>query len=317
MTLVLACGNTVYTAVVADRRLTRNGRVIDDESGKVMLVNMPTARLGLAYCGLARARGSFRTNFDLPSLLRDAFKESSDLDELVTGFAARLDEAFAALPPRVAMDDRELAVVLAGYGYDGHGRAHRFARAVGNRSSATEAVHGFGVEDVFAGKPTNYICELGVHEAVARDGIDALGELVKANKPPRAVVGKAVDIIRQAADTPRAAGVIGRQLTSLIIPADPSRPSLGDYHTEHPSDRLYCPDVLSLDASGNGNVLVSMNLTTALLTDAEAQVRDMRARLGASQDARQRFPPIVYPSARRNDPCPCGSGLKFKRCHGE
>jgi len=21
--------------------------------------------------------------------------------------------------------------------------------------------------------------------------------------------------------------------------------------------------------------------------------------------------------ARRNDPCPCGSGLKFKKCHGK
>ncbi len=24
----------------------------------------------------------------------------------------------------------------------------------------------------------------------------------------------------------------------------------------------------------------------------------------------------TFAKARRNDPCPCGSGLKFKRCHG-
>lgn len=26
--------------------------------------------------------------------------------------------------------------------------------------------------------------------------------------------------------------------------------------------------------------------------------------------------PASFPKVGRNDPCPCGSGLKFKRCHG-
>lgn len=28
-------------------------------------------------------------------------------------------------------------------------------------------------------------------------------------------------------------------------------------------------------------------------------------------------PPVDYSKAKRNDPCPCGSGLKYKRCHGK
>jgi hypothetical protein len=27
--------------------------------------------------------------------------------------------------------------------------------------------------------------------------------------------------------------------------------------------------------------------------------------------------PKVYPKVGRNDPCPCGSGKKYKRCHGQ
>jgi SEC-C motif-containing protein len=27
-------------------------------------------------------------------------------------------------------------------------------------------------------------------------------------------------------------------------------------------------------------------------------------------------PDVQFGSVKRNDPCPCGSGLKFKRCHG-
>ena len=25
----------------------------------------------------------------------------------------------------------------------------------------------------------------------------------------------------------------------------------------------------------------------------------------------------IFPKVARNDPCPCGSGLKYKRCHGK
>jgi uncharacterized protein YecA (UPF0149 family) len=34
----------------------------------------------------------------------------------------------------------------------------------------------------------------------------------------------------------------------------------------------------------------------------------------AQQEGRQ--PPVKKGKAGRNDPCPCGSGLKYKKCHG-
>jgi preprotein translocase subunit SecA len=50
-----------------------------------------------------------------------------------------------------------------------------------------------------------------------------------------------------------------------------------------------------------------------------------RAGAGKTQDtilqpARELHPaaaPRVGPKVGRNDPCPCGSGLKYKRCHGK
>jgi uncharacterized protein YecA (UPF0149 family) len=33
----------------------------------------------------------------------------------------------------------------------------------------------------------------------------------------------------------------------------------------------------------------------------------------AAEDARRAQ---AFATAGRNDPCPCGSGLKFKQCHG-
>ncbi len=41
--------------------------------------------------------------------------------------------------------------------------------------------------------------------------------------------------------------------------------------------------------------------------------------LGAAGDAEKKPQPIerALPKVGRNDPCPCGSGKKYKHCHGK
>ncbi|MBQ9668283.1 MAG: SEC-C domain-containing protein, partial [Prevotella sp.] len=51
----------------------------------------------------------------------------------------------------------------------------------------------------------------------------------------------------------------------------------------------------------------------------EEQLVDRRQQAAAQQDTRARQPqaPIIKDKLPgRNDPCPCGSGKKFKNCHG-
>ena len=44
---------------------------------------------------------------------------------------------------------------------------------------------------------------------------------------------------------------------------------------------------------------------------------ERRAGVNASQAQKSRPEPVkVGPKVGRNDPCPCGSGKKFKNCHG-
>ena len=50
-----------------------------------------------------------------------------------------------------------------------------------------------------------------------------------------------------------------------------------------------------------------LTLTGQRLEDLERRLRAAPARLGWSGDAWK---------MGRNDPCPCGSGVKYKRCHG-
>ena len=55
---------------------------------------------------------------------------------------------------------------------------------------------------------------------------------------------------------------------------------------------------------------------------AAAPVKQVQARPGtrsrAPADAKQATVPVKRDAAKvgRNDPCPCGSGKKYKNCHG-
>ncbi|MBV5337259.1 MAG: SEC-C domain-containing protein [Deltaproteobacteria bacterium] len=40
--------------------------------------------------------------------------------------------------------------------------------------------------------------------------------------------------------------------------------------------------------------------------------------LGATDDEQEKLQPLLAgPKIGRNDPCPCGSGKKYKQCHGK
>ena len=56
------------------------------------------------------------------------------------------------------------------------------------------------------------------------------------------------------------------------------------------------------------------------LRETKQDLSDESQRAAANRDTRERQPvqPVRNdgPKIGRNDPCPCGSGKKFKNCHG-
>ena len=56
---------------------------------------------------------------------------------------------------------------------------------------------------------------------------------------------------------------------------------------------------------------------TAHVENVGLQHADYAEALGSDEEAKAR--PQVRPSQKvgRNDPCPCGSGKKYKHCHGK
>jgi preprotein translocase subunit SecA len=47
------------------------------------------------------------------------------------------------------------------------------------------------------------------------------------------------------------------------------------------------------------------------------QVAAQRAMMAAAQQPEKPMPVRKEVKVGRNDPCPCGSGKKFKNCHGQ
>lgn len=107
---------------------------------------------------------------------------------------------------------------------------------------------------------------------------------------------------------------------------------LDNLWTNHLEDMEYLRDSVRLRAYGQRDPLVeykneSQKLFRDLLTNFESQVVAMIFKVGAVKSS-QSFPvqaPTVPKSnisikegdqIGRNDPCPCGSGKKYKKCHG-
>jgi hypothetical protein len=108
-------------------------------------------------------------------------------------------------------------------------------------------------------------------------------------------VSKGVDTIRAAAASPRADNKVGRNINSEVIPSDPDKMGLREYHPETVAATRHFPIDVVIDPSGAGYVLQS-SLTADVSTSKRA---------------------LTVAKAPRNAPCPCGSGVKYKRCHGK
>jgi preprotein translocase subunit SecA len=134
-------------------------------------------------------------------------------------------------------------------------------------------------------------------DAVPDDAVASMRTLLKEQKPAGALVGKAVEVLRATADSPRSRAAIGKQCTSIVLPSDPSKAAEAEYHTVTRTHRLH--GVSHVEARGG-------DFGVSVVADPEIEYRNAS---GAPEI-------LAIPKVGRNQPCPCRSGKKYKRCHG-
>lgn len=137
-----------------------------------------------------------------------------------------------------------------------------------------------------------YVERIGAWPALGETEVAPIRRLVKERRPPAAAVGKAVEVLRRAADHPSCRGSVGKDLLSVVLPADRDCDPSSVFHPVAASEVTYFPNVV--DARRGGGIAT--------------YGMEFRVESGGT--------PVAVPKVGRNQPCRCGSGKKYKHCHG-
>jgi hypothetical protein len=263
------------------------------------------ARLAVAFTGLAQA-GTFLTR----RWLLEALLESAEPDRLIgptiSRFRDRAAREFAKIT-EVRKSDKRLSVVLAGYCYDEepprcyYFLVSNFEGFDDQQQPLAVPSHEFSVhwcrESRPSEEPPSLVIVAGAYRAVDQNHIHILRTLLRENRPPQALVGKGVEILRDVAENHQSSNLIGKQCTSIVLPSDPEATPLVQYHSSKITRKIYGTSLIEARGANYG---------AFILESPEIQAQDSTGR------------PLILdvPRVGRNHPCPCGSGRKYKKCHG-
>ncbi len=303
MTLVVSAIGPDYAIQVSDRRLSQNGCMVDDESNKAAILSCADGRFAVSFTGLARS-GSFITQEWILEALKQAASPDFSSHGICERFTTRATQLFRSEPSIIQLHpaQRRLTVMFSGFLNRG-GYSIPVMALVSNFQDFET-----GFDDpatcpsfrIYFREPTNInvpptdVQRIGIYTAFTIGDCNVIRSLVKERKPAHATVAKMVDLMRNVADRASSLGSIGKQLMSVVLPADFSRPALGTYHSSLQGHTLYMPDLVVAD--GKSGVI----FRDVQLKAAEPSIT----------------PPLVVPIQGRNRPCSCGSGKKYKKCHG-
>jgi hypothetical protein len=296
--------NRQQAVVITDRRLTRNGVPFNDESNKAFVLLSRDARLAIAYTGLAEW-GSFVTREWLPQVFAECAAPDFLMGPIIRRFTERATRDFANIKVKKP-SDKHLSVVFAGYCYD-ETPPRCYCWLVSNFEGCCDQHRPPGLSsDQFMAfyhrdkRPTEGdVClflPAGAVWAVKRQDYESLHTLLHENKPAQALVGKGIEVIRTAAQSLRGKP-IGEQCNSIVLPSNPEEEVEIGYHSAKVATTYYQPWYINARGDGSG---------VYTITDASFEVRD----------ASDQPSVLSVPKVGRNRPCPCGSGLKYKKCHG-
>ena len=313
MTLVLSLGNVDQVIQVSDRRLTDSrGKPCVLPECKSTILTLDDSRLLFGFAGLARAKG-FRTG----RWILEAMGEAAAVDHLALGtverFTSIASERWAKPDLRaVAREHRGLSVLFTGYN-DTRPSPNLISAIVTNFQNFETGrdeepwdefkATFWGTKTGTPAEEATYIQRIGAWIAMDDEGDGAkLRRMLEERRPADKIIDGAVGIVREIAARPAAGGTIGTELNSAVLPAPRVNASMEEGIALQ----------LGFHPDGSSHVLRGPN---QVISTSEAQIQIADPTFGAAEP--EKTPPMAVQKVGRNKPCPCGSGKKFKRCHGE
>lgn len=278
MTLLAALANEECAWLIADRRVTSDGRLIDDEYNKVCVLFCDDARMAVAFTGLATYQ-TFDTSTWIAETLSEIGKTKPDLASLLHEFTIQARICFS----RFGWLSPKISFLFCGHIYTESG-SESCAYLVSNCDEAASWSPTFALTAYAAPGPKVVLA--GMTCAAPAATSDALVQLLRTERvSPQALLHFAVKRLRAVARDGRSAGLIGEQFNAAVIPATVNATVTSTYHSAKGSYSAFGANVVVV----NGMIV-----------------------LGPQVHADQL---LSGPDIRKTDPCWCGSGEQFKHCH--
>lgn len=303
MTLVVVAGSMREVIQVSDRRLTvsNDGRsvVFDEEYNKAGTLNVVDGRLAFAFTGPARI-GSFSTI----RWMNDALLKCGPPDYSTRGVLDRfVDLCTNDLGPTLrglGLSDAQIRMtfLFSGYWWRTSRGALILKRTLPFDCEVTNEQASGGAGTTFTREFSrhkywvNSIGTLG--DAGARMIEEAVVPLLASGRPACAIRDTLVDRVQRIADLPESQGVVGKQVSSIVVPRRPEAHPDSRYHTAADKFISYRPSSIVLHPTG-GVAVLGMSIEVA-------------------EKDRGWAPPIARREVGRNEPCPCGSGKRYRQC---
>lgn len=303
MTLIITTVSPLQVTMVGDRRLTAAGKVVDENAGKQGHWVSSDSSVLYGYTGLARAR-----NFELSRFIADTLVDVAEEGNfaflpMLSRLEVALTELFSTHHQLKAAVDKRTTIVFAGFMGNGDPvsamvsnfedfSSEEYPRAVADKEFIWSARRG----NRNAGITASMCHAAGAYRPIGGLGLQQLNDLLLQSKSHVALRMKSIELIRLAAASELSGGTIGREYLSTYLPApidgQPPMPTVA-FVSDAPRNAMPLLDQITTTGPGQCGVIHDVSIGS---TDGS---------------------PVVFPRQPRNSRCVCGSGRKFKHCHGK
>lgn len=298
MTFALVTANADQIIQVSDRRLTGwTGDIVTEASGKAGHLLCDDASALYCYAGLAFIN-EFKTSTWLMEALQTASRKDARFRETIEHFAEIATEKFRSDPDVLSIDvrNRKLTVMITGYTVDGL----ITSALISNFQDFTNFINHPVPQEKFTvhcersrdPAPTNptMIQAIGAFSAMTEADERELRALLEGRASHAAIRAKAAAIVADISSRHRSGGTVGKRLNTGRLDFQSPLAAIAGYASDIVENELPMLDIVDGRSNSPGVMIGQLQITAAA--------------------------PVVFPKVHRNAPCPCGSGRKYRNCHG-
>lgn len=278
MTILFAIANDSYSILLADRRITVDGKPTEDEFNKVCVLFCDDARVAIGFTGLA-TYGGFNTSDWLVSTLAEIGNKTGAIAEMLTELAISARDMLKS----ILVKDKRLSFLITGFVY-WEEKPRPVAYVLSNYANTQSPTDDFNLRPIAS--TDGAILEVaGAINHLPSVAETSLRRLLTKGLNPSSVLRFAVNQLQNFSVDGKSSGLIGTQSNSAIIFAPQNTTVTTTYHSAFHSYWAY-----------GSNMVVTKGIVSY-----GPEIFSSTVMAGGD--------------IRKKDPCWCGSGQKFKDCH--